>query len=89
MANKDQKKAVFISQSTSTQLRTIREIIKHSDFSHCMLISTVSLDVVYLELNEGKDVSDAVAAGKAPTEATKQLEGMLLEWIGKQVRSYY
>lgn len=54
-----------------------------------MLISTVSLDVVYLELNEGKDVSDMVAAGKAPAEATKQLEGMLLEWIGKQVCNYF
>ncbi|XP_061716299.1 sec1 family domain-containing protein 2-like [Cydia pomonella] len=83
-ATKDQKKAVFITQSASTQLRTVREIIKHSDFAHCMLICTVSLDVIYLELNEGKDVSDVVAAGKAPTEATKQLEGMLLEWIGKK-----
>lgn len=44
--------------------------------------------MVYLELNDGKDVSDMVAAGKAPAEATKQLESMLLNWIGKKVRFY-
>ncbi|KAJ0176524.1 hypothetical protein K1T71_007703 [Dendrolimus kikuchii] len=82
-ASKDNKKAVFITQTTETQLRTICEIIRHSDFTHCILISCVSLDVVYLELNEGKDVSDIIATGKGPAEATKQLEGMLLEWIGK------
>ncbi|CAG5045028.1 unnamed protein product [Parnassius apollo] len=81
---KEHKKAVFITQATATQLQTIREIIHNSDFSHCILISCVSLDVVYLELNDAKDVSDVIAAGKATTEATKQLEGMLVEWIGKK-----
>ncbi|XP_045536535.1 sec1 family domain-containing protein 2 [Papilio machaon] len=83
-AKKEHKKAVFITQSTSTQLQTIREIIRNSDFVHCILISCMSLDVVYLELNEGKDVTDVVSAGKAFTEATKQLEGMLVEWMGKK-----
>ncbi|KPI95637.1 Sec1 family domain-containing protein 2 [Papilio xuthus] len=83
-AKKEHKKAVFITQSTSTQLQTIREIIRNSDFVHCILISCMSLDVVYLELNEGKDVTDIVSAGKAFSEATKQLEGMLVEWMGKK-----
>ncbi|CAH0751571.1 unnamed protein product [Diatraea saccharalis] len=83
-SGKDHKKAVFITQSTSTQLKTICEIIKNSDFTHCILISCVGLDVVFLELNEGKDVSDIIAAGKGQTECTKQLEGMLCEWIGKK-----
>ncbi|XP_072949393.1 sec1 family domain-containing protein 2-like [Epargyreus clarus] len=83
-ASKEQRKGVFLTQATSTQLKTISEIIRNSDFTHCILISCVSLDVVYLELNEGKDVSDIVAAGKAPAEATKQLESMLLNWIGKK-----
>ncbi|CAG4971455.1 unnamed protein product [Colias eurytheme] len=81
---KEHRKAVFITQATSTQLQTIKEIIRNSDFTHCILISCASLDVVYLELNEGKDVTDAIASGRAPTEATKQLEEMLLDWIGKQ-----
>ncbi|XP_041979051.1 sec1 family domain-containing protein 2-like [Aricia agestis] len=78
------RKAVFITQATSTQLRTINDIIKNSDFTHCILISTVSLDVVYLELNDGKDVTDVISSGRAPAEATKQLESMLIEWIGKK-----
>ncbi|XP_049873196.1 sec1 family domain-containing protein 2-like [Pectinophora gossypiella] len=83
-SRKDHKKAVFITQTTATQLRTIHEIIRNSDFTHCILISCVSFDVVYLELNEGKDVSDVIAAGRGPAEATKQLEAMLMEWIGKK-----
>ncbi|XP_038209861.1 sec1 family domain-containing protein 2-like [Zerene cesonia] len=81
---KEHRKAVFITQATSTQLQTIKEIIRNSDLTHCILVSCASLDVVYLELNEGKDVTDAIASGKAPAEATKQLEEMLLDWIGKQ-----
>ncbi|RVE50891.1 hypothetical protein evm_004458 [Chilo suppressalis] len=83
-SGKDHKKVVFITQATSTQLKTICEIIKNSDFSHCILISCVGLDVIFLELNEGKDVSDVIAAGKGQSECTKQLEGMLYEWIGKK-----
>nr|XP_026499658.1 sec1 family domain-containing protein 2-like [Vanessa tameamea] len=83
-AKKEQRKAVFITQTTSTQLRTISEIIRNSDFTHCILISCVSLDVVYLELNDGKDLNDLVSSGKAQAEATKLLENMLLEWIGKK-----
>ncbi|XP_063825674.1 sec1 family domain-containing protein 2-like [Ostrinia nubilalis] len=82
-STKEHKKAVFITQTTSMQLRTICDIIRNSDFSHCILISCVSLEVVYLELNEGKDVSDVIAAGKVQAECTKQLEKMLQEWIGK------
>ncbi|XP_053609312.1 sec1 family domain-containing protein 2-like [Plodia interpunctella] len=82
-SKKEHKKAVFITQATSTQLQTVCEIIRNSNFIHCILISCVSLDVVYLELNEGKDVSDIVAAGRAPAEATKLLEGMLQDAIGK------
>lgn len=41
--------------------------------------------MVYLEINEGKDVSDVIAAGKVQAECTKQLEGMLQDWIGKKV----
>lgn len=82
-ATKDQRKGVFITQTTSTQLRTIQDIIKHSDFSHCTLISCVSLDVVYLELHEGKDVSDVITAGRGPAEATKMLEDMMVQWIGR------
>lgn len=59
--------------------------MRHSDLTHCILISSVSLDVVYFELNLGKDVSDVVAAGKGPQEATKILEDMLYESIGKKV----
>ncbi|KAG6444474.1 sec1 family domain-containing protein 2 [Manduca sexta] len=84
VANKEHKKAVFISQTTTIQLHTIEDIIKRSDFSHCTLISCVSLDVVYLELNEGKDVGDVIAAGKGPAEATRQLESMLIDWMGKK-----
>lgn len=76
---------MFITQTTSTQLHTIQEIIRNSDCAHCILISTVSLDVVFLEINEGKDVSDVITAGRGPAEATKQLEAMLIEWIGKKV----
>ncbi|XP_026736435.1 sec1 family domain-containing protein 2-like [Trichoplusia ni] len=82
--SKDNKKAVFITQASSTQLKTIREIIRHSDLTHCILVSCVSLDVVYLEINDGKDVGDAVSSGRGPAEATKQLESMLVEWIGKR-----
>lgn len=82
--SKEHKKAVFITQATDTQLRTICEIIRHSDFTHCILISNTSLDVIYLELNEGKDVSDVIASGKGPSEAIKQLEGMLLECLKKE-----
>lgn len=49
----------------------------------------MSLDVVYLELNEGKDVTDIVSAGKAFTAATKQLERMLMEWMGKKVHRVF
>ncbi|KAI5635219.1 sec1 family domain-containing protein 2 [Phthorimaea operculella] len=84
VSKKDHKKAVFITQATTTQLRTVKEIIRHSDFSHCILISCVSLDVVFLEINEGQDVSDVIAAGKGQTECAKQLESMLVEWIGKK-----
>lgn len=87
-SKKEHRKAVFISQTTNTQLQSIREIILHSDFTHCILISCVSLDVVYMELNENKDVSDILASGRAPAEATKQLESMLLEWIAKTVCIY-
>lgn len=38
-----------------------------------------------LEINEGKDVSDVIAAGRGPAEATKQLEARLIECIGKKV----
>lgn len=76
---------MFITQATNTQLRTIQEIIRNSDFTHCILISTVSLDVVFLEINEEKDVSDVIAAGRGTAEATKQLEAKLIEWIGKKV----
>lgn len=76
---------MFITQATSTQLQTIKEIIHNSDLTHCILASTVSLDVIYTELNEGRDVSDVVTAGKAPAEAAKQLEVMLLDWIDKKV----
>lgn len=81
----EHKKAVFVTQATSTQLQTIKEIICNSDFTHCILASSVSLETIYLELNEGTDVSDVIAAGRAPAEAAKQLEGMLLEWIDKNV----
>uniref|UniRef100_A0A2A4J3N2 Sec1 family domain-containing protein 2 n=1 Tax=Heliothis virescens TaxID=7102 RepID=A0A2A4J3N2_HELVI len=84
VCKKDQKKAVFITQATSTQLQTISEIIRHSDFTHCILISCVSLDVVYLEVNDGRDVSDVIASGRGSIEATKQLEMMLIGWIGKK-----
>ncbi|XP_026761722.2 sec1 family domain-containing protein 2-like [Galleria mellonella] len=82
-SNKEHKKAVFITQTTATQLRTISEIIHNSEFTHCILISCVSLDTVYLELNEGKDLGDVIAAGKGPAEATKLLEALLLDAIGK------
>lgn len=78
-------KAVFITQATSTQLRIICEIIRRSDITHCTLISCVSLEIVYLEMNEGKDVSDAMLAGKAQAEATSQLENMLKEALKKKV----
>lgn len=84
-SGKEHRKAVFITQTTNTQLQSIREIILHSDFTHCILISCVSLDIVYMELNDNKDVSDTLASGRAPAEATKQLENMLLEWIAKSV----
>lgn len=83
VCKKDQKKAVFITQATNTQLRTISEIIRHSDLTHVILISCVSLDVVYLEVNDGRDVSDVMISGRSPIEATKQLEMMLVGWIGK------
>lgn len=76
---------MFITQTTTIQLRSIEQIINVSDFCHCTLISCVSLDAVYLELNEGKDVSDVISAGRGPTEATKQLEEMLIEWMDKKV----
>lgn len=79
---------MFITQATATHLLTVSEIIRNSDFTHCILITTVSLDVIYLELNEGTDVSDVVAAGKAPAEATKQLEKMLQDAMGKTVSIY-
>ncbi|XP_013194849.2 sec1 family domain-containing protein 2 [Amyelois transitella] len=82
-SSKDHKKAVFITQATSTQLQTVCEIIRNSNFTHCILISCVSLDVVFLELNEGRDVSDVVSAARAPAEAIKQLEGMLQDAMGK------
>ncbi|KAL4716701.1 hypothetical protein ACJJTC_004820 [Scirpophaga incertulas] len=82
-SSKDLKKGVFITQATSTQLKTIREIIKNSDFTHCILISCVGLDIVYLELNQGKDVSDVIMSGKGPSECIKQLETLILDWIGK------
>lgn len=53
--------------------------------THCILISCVSLDVLYLELNKDKDVTDIVTSGRAPNEATKQLEGMLSVWINNKV----
>ncbi|CAH4028408.1 sec1 family domain-containing protein 2-like [Pieris brassicae] len=84
VCKRDQRKAVFITQSTSTQLQTIKEIIHNSDLTHCILISCISLDVLYLELNKDKDVTDVVTSGKATSEATKQLERMLTGWIDKQ-----
>ncbi|CAG9561771.1 unnamed protein product [Danaus chrysippus] len=81
---KEHKKVVFITQATSIQLKTIREITRNGDFTHCILISTVSLDIVFLELNEGRDVSDIVSSGRAPGEATKYLENMLNECCGKK-----
>lgn len=82
---------MFITQTTPTQLDTIREIILRPGLclTHCTLISCVSLDVVFLELNAGKDVSDVVAAGKAPQEATKLLEDLLYEWIGNTVSHFH
>lgn len=77
---------MFITQATNTQLQTISEIIRHSDLTHCILMSCVSLDVVYLEVNEGRDVSDVISSGRGPIEATKQLEMMLVGWIGKTVK---
>ncbi|XP_059052148.1 sec1 family domain-containing protein 2-like [Achroia grisella] len=82
-SKKEHRKVVFITQTTSTQLRTIAEIIHNSDFTHCILISCASLDTVYMELNEGKDVGDVIAAGKGTIEATKILETLLLDAIGK------
>ncbi|CAK1551211.1 unnamed protein product [Leptosia nina] len=84
ICDKNHHKAVFITQTTHTQLQTIKEIISKSELMHCILISCASLDVVYLELNKDKDVLDVVSSGRAPAEATKQLEGMLSDWIGKQ-----
>lgn len=80
-ADKEHKKAVFITQTTSTQLQTIREIINVSNFSHCILISAASFEVVYLELNEGEDAGGLLSSGKAPGEANKRLNSMLLDWM--------
>ncbi|XP_052741463.1 sec1 family domain-containing protein 2 [Bicyclus anynana] len=78
----EQKKVVFITQTTQIQLRTISDILRTCDFTHCILISTVSLDVVYLELNDGlKNANDVVASGKAGMEAVKMLEKMLVGWM--------
>ncbi|VVC97547.1 unnamed protein product [Leptidea sinapis] len=62
---KEQHKAVFLTQATSNQLQSIKDIVSNSNFTHCILISCASLDVVYLELNEGKDVTDVITSGKA------------------------
>ncbi|CAH2096040.1 unnamed protein product [Euphydryas editha] len=83
-AKKNQKKAVFITQATNTQLQTIHQIISNSDITHCIVISCVSFEIVYLEINNGKDVSDTVLAEKAQAEATNQLENLLINWVGKQ-----
>lgn len=40
---------------------------------------------MYLELNEGRDIGDVVSSGRAPGEATKYLENMLIECCGKKV----
>ncbi|XP_050684636.1 sec1 family domain-containing protein 2-like [Leptidea sinapis] len=81
---KEQHKAVFLTQATSNQLQSIKDIVSNSNFTHCILISCASLDVVYLELNEGKDVTDVITSGKAVSEATKELERMLKDAIGKE-----
>lgn len=67
------------------ELKTISEIIRHSDFTHCILISCVSLDIVYLEMNDEKDENDVISSGRAPAEVTRKLEGKLAVWIGKKV----
>lgn len=82
---KQDKKAVFLTQATWTQIQTICDIIRHSDLTHVILISCVSLDVVYLELSKDKDVSDKIASGKGVIEGTKLLEAILKECFnGKQ-----
>lgn len=70
---------MFITQATWTQVQTICDIIRRSDFTHVILVSCVSLDVVFLELCADKDVSDKVAAGKGITEGIKLLEDILKE----------
>ncbi|CAH2215956.1 jg2667, partial [Pararge aegeria aegeria] len=81
----DQRKAVFITQTNRDQLRAIGEIIRNSNFTHCILVSCVSLDVVYLELNDGlRDVTDTLAAGRAAAEGAHLLEQMLLSWNNKR-----
>lgn len=82
---KEDKKAVFITQSTWTQIQTVCDIIRHSEFAHVILISCVSFDVVYQEFCSGKDVNDKIAAGKGVSMGTKLIEDRLTECFnGKQ-----
>lgn len=83
-ATRSQKKGVFITQATSTNLNTVRDVIRNSHFTHCILITTVSLDVLYNELNEGKESPDSFNLAKANSEMMAHLESLLLQWIGKQ-----
>lgn len=75
----EDKKAVFITQATWTQVQTICDIIRHSQFTHVIVISCVGLDVLYLEVSHDKDVSDKIAAGKGAAEGAKLLENVLRE----------
>ncbi|KOB69594.1 Sec1 family domain-containing protein 2 [Operophtera brumata] len=77
------KKAVFITQTDSVHLQSIRDIIQNAEFTHCILISTISLEVLYSELVKDKDKCDAVASGQAPNKAVDLLTGMMYEWMGR------
>ncbi|KAH9627875.1 hypothetical protein HF086_015319 [Spodoptera exigua] len=83
-AKKEQKKAVFITQTTNVQLQTIAEIVRHSDFTHCILISCMSLDMVFLEIHDDKDINTVLAMGEPVLEGMKYLEMKLIQWMAKK-----
>uniref|UniRef100_A0A2H1V2I0 SFRICE_015326 n=1 Tax=Spodoptera frugiperda TaxID=7108 RepID=A0A2H1V2I0_SPOFR len=83
-AKKDQKKALFLTQTTKVQLQTIAEIVRHSDFTHCILISCMSLDMVFLEIHDDKDINTVLAMGEPILEGMKYLEMKLIQWMAKK-----
>lgn len=74
---------MFITQAKAADLEIVERIIRGAKLTHCILISTVSLEVLFMELSKDNNACELVSSGQAPLKAEEFLMKMIYEWMGK------